>query len=395
MGKFTRIRTGTVAGTAYAPGPDGTLAKTTDGGQTWQRGNVATSEGVADVSFPTADVGYALDAAGGLFRTSTGGATWRTLDTGTTARPSALLAPGTSSVLLVGPTGVRRSTDEGGTFTGIRGAIGRLRLGEVDRAGSAIIAYGTQDVIRSLDGGKSWSTVLKPGRYVGRGTRRVNRLGVAHVDFVTARQGFLLDAAGRLWRTVDGGRRWVERPGIGTQRAYGMAFSSAKNGFLVIDRFGDVGDRSGFLLRTDDAGETWHPQFVVSTPIPGGGIAATPGRDYLLGGESSLLFSTTDGDAGAPSTLTLATGRTRYRKPTRIRVSGRLSPATGVERVTVAYRRAGTTRWSTATTKVAANGSFTTSWNLAKGRNTFVAQWAGDFKSRGDGSKVLTVTVGK
>ena len=44
---------------------------------------------------------------------------------------------------------------------------------------------------------------------------------------------------------------------------------------------------------------------------------------------------------------------------------------------------------------VSANGSFTSSWNLAKGANVFVAQWQGDFRSHGDGSKVLTVTVGK
>jgi photosystem II stability/assembly factor-like uncharacterized protein len=204
----------------------------------------------------------------------------------------------------------------------------------------------------------------------------------------------VLDGAGRLWKTSDGGRRWAELPAIGTQTAYGMAFSSTKSGFLVVDRFGDVTSRSGFLLRTDDGGTTWHPQFVVSTPIPGGGIAATPGTDYLLGGQSSLLFSTTEGDAGSASTLTLSTEKTRYRRATRIRVSGKLAPATGVERVTVSYRRPGSTVWAHATTKVAANGSFTTSWNLRKGSNTFVAQWAGDFKSRGDGSKVLTVTVG-
>ena len=31
----------------------------------------------------------------------------------------------------------------------------------------------------------------------------------------------------------------------------------------------------------------------------------------------------------------------------------------------------------------------------ASGSNRFVAQWAGDFRSKGDGSGVLTVKVGK
>jgi hypothetical protein len=63
--------------------------------------------------------------------------------------------------------------------------------------------------------------------------------------------------------------------------------------------------------------------------------------------------------------------------------------------VTVSYRRPGSTRWTSQTVKTAANGSFTTSWNLARGDNLFVAQWQGDFRSRGDGSPVLTVRVGK
>ena len=103
------------------PGDNGSLAKTIDGGKTWTRGNVATSEDVVDVAFPTALVGYALDSSGGLFRTNDGGATWKTLDTGTTARPFQLAAPTTSTVILAGPTGLRRSTDSGDTFSTVKG----------------------------------------------------------------------------------------------------------------------------------------------------------------------------------------------------------------------------------------------------------------------------------
>ena len=116
-GTYSRVRAGGQAGTAYAPGDNGSLAKTTDGGRTWTRGNVSTSEDVTDVAFPTAQVGYALDSAGGLFRTNDGGATWKPLDTGTTARPFQLAAPSTTTVILAGPTGLRRSTDSGDTFS--------------------------------------------------------------------------------------------------------------------------------------------------------------------------------------------------------------------------------------------------------------------------------------
>ncbi|HET6509734.1 MAG TPA: YCF48-related protein [Baekduia sp.] len=400
IGRFSRVRAGRVAGTAFAPGPDGVLGRTVDGGQTWTRGNVATSQDVLDVSFPTADDGYALDVAGGVFTTDDGGQSWKTLDTGSTARPNAVYAPSKSVVLVIGPTGVRRSVDGGGSFDAVRGdAVARTPLSDVDRAGDAIVAWGPQDVILSSDGGKTWRTVLKPGRYktvtVKGKRRKVNRIGVRKVDFVNARTGFLLDGSGRVWRTTDGGRAWTERPGVGTDGARGMSFSNARDGYLVISRFGDVTTPTGFLLRTDDGGATWHPQFVESEVIPDGGVAAGAGTDYLLGGQQALLASTTGGDAGPASELTIRAARTKLPKPAHIVVTGKLAPASGNERVTVGYRRPGATRWSSQTVTVSANGSFTSSWNVVRGANQFVAQWQGNFRSRGDGSAVLTVTVGK
>jgi photosystem II stability/assembly factor-like uncharacterized protein len=400
LGQFSRVRAGRVAGSAFAPGPDGVLGKTVDGGKSWTRGNVATSQDVLDVSFPTVSDGYALDIAGGVFNTDDGGQSWKTLDTGSTARPNAVYAPSRSVVMVIGPTGVRRSTDSGGSFDAVRGdAVARTPLVEVDRAGSAIVAWGAQDVILSADGGKTWRTVLKPGKYktvkVKGKRKKVNRLGVRKVDFVDARTGFLLDTSGRVWRTGNGGKRWTELPGVGTNGARGMSFSSARSGYLVISTFGDVRTPTGFLLRTDDGGATWHPQFVESQPIPDGGVAAGAGTDYLLGGQQALLASTTGGDSGPQSGLTIKAPKTTYPKPAHIVVTGRLTPASGNERVTVSYRRPGATRWTSQTVTASANGSFTSSWDVARGVNQFVAQWQGNFRSRGDGSKVLTVTVKK
>ena len=398
LGQFTKVRAGRVAGSAFAPGPDGTLGRTIDGGKSWTRGNVATSQDVLDVSFPSVEDGYALDVSGGLFNTNDSGQSWKTLDTGTTARPSAVYAPTAGVVMVIGPTGVRRSTDSGGSFSAVRGdAVARTPLSGVDRAGSSIVAWGPQDLIASADGGKTWKKLLKPGTYKKvRGKKaKVNRLGIRKADFVDARTGYLLDAVGRVWRTTNGAKSWTELVGVGTNAARGISFSSAKSGYLVISAFGDVSTPTGFLLRTDDGGATWHPQFVESQVIPDDGVAAGGGTDYLLGGQQALLFSTTGGDAGGESGLTIKAPKTTYPKPAHIVVTGKLSPASGNERITVSYRRPGATRWTSQTVTASANGSFTSSWDVVRGVNQFVAQWQGNFRSRGDGSKVLTVTVKK
>jgi photosystem II stability/assembly factor-like uncharacterized protein len=383
-GHYRAIRAGGQAGTAYAPGDNGSLAKTIDGGKTWTRGNVATSEDVLDVAFPSAQTGYALDTAGGLFRTTDGGGSWKTLDTGTTARPNAIAAPSTRTVVLVGPRGLRRSTDGGDTFSTVTDRdVVKAQLTAVDRAGSTLFASGRRDVLRSTDGGHAWTAIHKPGR-------------VRSVDFVSAKAGFLLTDGGALFQTANAGKKWTPRPGVGTDGAYGMAFSSATRGYLVIDRFGDVTQRSGFLMTTSDGGRTWHPQFVVSTPVAPLGIASAPGgTDYLLGGDSSLLFTTTRGAAGKASTLSITTKHRKLGRAANITVTGRLAPAAGNERVTVSSRAPGRSTWRHQTVKVAANGSYTTSWRVTRGTNTFVAQWAGDFRSQGDGSDVLSVRIGR
>lgn len=394
-GRFRRLRAGLVAGTAFAPGGDGALARTVDSGRTWTRANVATSEDVRDVAFPTATIGYALDVDGGLFRTADAGATWTTLDTGTTADPPAVVATSAENVLLIGPTGVRRSTDSGGVFETVRdGDVARLRLEEVERAGSALVAWGSQDVAMTRDGGRTWTTIRKPGRYRKAGRRRVNRLVVAHVDFVSARTGFLQDGSSRLWRTTNGGRTWTELVGTGTDGFDGIQFSSPTTGFLIADEgFGDV-QQSGILYRTTDGGRTFAPQVVAPDAVFHTGLASPGGGvDYLLAGSTSLFASTKGGVRGTPSTLTITTERRRYTKATRIRVTGKLSPATGSERVTVSRRAEGRTAWQEQTVKVAANGAFTTSWQVTRGANLFVARWAGDFRSAGDGSPFLNVVV--
>jgi photosystem II stability/assembly factor-like uncharacterized protein len=372
------------AGVAFAPGQKGSLAKTTDSGSTWTRGNVSTPNDVVDVSFPSASAGFALDARGGLFRTEDGGATWRALDTGTTAQPSAVEAPSTRTVVIAGPRGLRRSTNAGDTFAAVGGSVGRSVLSDIDSAGAALFASGPQAVWRSKDKGKTWASVRRPGK-----------TAVAHVEFLSAGSGYLLDRKGSLYRTTNGGKSWTKLLGTGNSGGYGIAFSSASRGYLIVPSFG--GTRGGFLLRTTDSGKTWTPEFVVASQINAEGVAAGGGgTDYLLGGTSSLLYTKSGGVTGAASTLSVTTKTKQFKKPPKgaITVTGKLKPTQGADEVTVSYLKPGGTSWRSQTVKVAANGAYTTSWRLAKGSNTFVAQWPGNFKNSGRGTKPLTVKVG-
>jgi photosystem II stability/assembly factor-like uncharacterized protein len=375
---FTRIRA-VSASLVFAVGPNGTLARSNDGGRSWSQLGVSTSEDVTDASFADAFVGYAVDAAGTVLRTDNGGVSWQILNTGYSATPQAVLALDDKTVLLIGGRGVLRSTNGGQSFSRVRARIvAAARLFNVDRGGGRVFAYGSKNIVASSDRGRTWKKVLRPRKAL-----------LATVDFVRGRTGFVLGQDGQVFKTRTGGRRWADMSGVGSDDATGMSFSSERRGFLTLSRFGD--DTNGYLLRTTDGGGTWRPQLVGrATPNAEGLAAIGTGAAFLIADSNTLLFTTSGGDRGDPSKVTLRTTRRTVRRRTVIRLTGRVRGARAGARVLVARRERGESGWAHQDATVASNGTFTTRWRVTK-TAAFVAQWAGDEDNAGDGSAALVI----
>jgi photosystem II stability/assembly factor-like uncharacterized protein len=377
-GPFLSLRAAS-ASVAFATGRTGTLARTTDGGDTWTDLGVPTTGDVVDVSFPNANTGYALDSAGTLLKSTNGGGSWALLNTGTQAQPASVLALDAARVLLIGPRGVRRSTDGGNTFAAMGGALGHASLQRADVARGAVFAYGAHALFVSTNGGASWASVKRPSRN-----------GLRTVDFITGKRGFALDTQGRVWSTGNRGKHWTQLVATGTLSAYDLAFTAANRGYLAVNSFGI--QRGGFLLKTSDGGHTWHPQLVSSHSLTRNGIATSAGQtDFAMDTAGGLFATTTGGDQGAASSLTLRTASTRVRRGRTIHVNGKLNPAAGGEQVVVSAR-ASKHGWVHKVVQVASNGTFTTVWKISR-LTIFVAQWVGDADHQGAGSKVLQVNV--
>jgi photosystem II stability/assembly factor-like uncharacterized protein len=363
---------------AFATGPAGRLARTVDGGRTWQSIGAPTRQDITDVSFARPAVGYALDLEGHVFLTTNGGATWRRLRPGFPARPQAVLALG-GSVLLVGPHGILRSPDEGRKFARVRSAAAlRAKLFEIDRAGRALFAFGSRRVAVSSNRGRTWKTVRRPRRAL-----------IAAVDFVTRRTGFLLEQDGRLWRTRNGGRRWRDLPGVGSDDGIGLAFSSASTGYVTLSKLGD--HAGGYLLRTKDGGRTWRPELLTDSPLAAAGVVAKGATGFALAIDGSLFFTDSAVD-GAASVVRLSSSRRVLHRPRTVRVSGTVRGATPGSEILVARRFRGESGWDHRIAKIGANGGFTTTWKVGR-TATFVAQWTGDSDQAGDGSAPLRVRM--
>jgi photosystem II stability/assembly factor-like uncharacterized protein len=371
---LSRLEAGPSGPVAFALGPAGALARTNDGGKTWQRVSVSTTSEVRDVSFPTQDIGYVLAEDGGLQRTANGGSSYRILDPGGQAG-RAIVAPDSQQVLLIGPRGVRRSGDAGATFTAVTDPVAsRASLFTGEAVGDSAFAWGSKTLIASTDGGRRWTKLTLPSK----------KTGIRAVDFVSKDAGWLLDSRGLLFSTRNRGKKWTESvsTGPGGNDPYGMSFSGVQKGYLLT--------RTSGLLRTSDGGRTWRPQTVARSQL--NDVAATPGgADVALRTPGELFGTESGGDPATASSLTLKTKTPALpKKGGRVTVTGKLSPPKGAESIVVSLRSGG--RWTSQTVRASSDGSFTSAWSVRK-TSIVVAQWIGDGVRRSAGSAPLTVTV--
>jgi photosystem II stability/assembly factor-like uncharacterized protein len=390
-GVYFGLRGGTAASSAFALGARGALAVTMDGGGSWKTLAVPTSADVLDVSFFAADTGYALDVRGGLFKTTNSGVTWQTLDTGSTTAPRALKALGGDAVLLAGPRGIRRAVG-GGRFDPVGGKpVTKAVLTSLKSGTGVVVAFGngTKNVFLSTDQGKAWTKVKLP-----------KKTTVTDAGFVTRRVGFVLDGRGRLLKSADGGKSWTDLIGTGTSDANALTMATATQGFLNVQVFGNdfTPGHTAVVMRTSDGGRTWRPQSIARGDAKS--VVTTAGlQAYALVGNNHLFFTSSGGDAGTPSKLTVQTPARAFTKKAlkkargRVNVTGTLAGAVGGEQIVVSHRDLASGMWVHQVVTAGANGgSFTTSWTIRRS-GVFVAQWAGDSGRNGAGSAPLVITV--
>jgi photosystem II stability/assembly factor-like uncharacterized protein len=379
-GRLTDIFTLVDAATdrvAYAGGPLGVLARTTDAGHTWVNVSPPSSVPVHAVAAPTASRVFVLAGDGTLQRSDNGGTSYRLLNTGTPVGAHDVVATDADHVVVIGTRGIRRSLNGGESFTAVsdRDLRGALLFGS-DTAGSGIFAFGSRRLLYSPNGGLSWRRLRLP-----------SRSRIRDVSFGSTQTGYLLDGRDRLWRTANAGRTWTYLLSTGRGMT-NVEFTDGRSGFVALESFGPA--RNGFVLRTTDGGASWRPQLVSARSI--GDLDAAGGTAYALTGSTFLYATSNGGDVGASRTLRITTRGRRISGPATITVSGRLSSARAGEQALVWMRQSD--RWTRQVARVASNGTFVTRWRVSK-RAVFVAQVLGTADHAGAGTKPLRVDVRK
>jgi photosystem II stability/assembly factor-like uncharacterized protein len=410
-----RIRIGQTPLDAYmALEENGEIAATTDGGLNWSVLHVPINGGLADVAFPSTQVGYAVSSDGAFFKTTTAGRTWSIMQVlGGVA--SAVLAPNDETVLVITNRGVWRSTDGGTSFQMLDPTVvigrrrGRLRTAKLSAfdisndaylAGGAVFTFGDNivhpeellenSVLESTDDGTRWNIVPPP----------VPKQEPYAISFLSPTTGYE-SSDGRLFFTRNRGRTWTKILSLGanTEPLYppeNLSFSSVDDGYIFLNY-----ERRNYeptLLRTENGGRSWTPEYV---PFAIGQVLAAGTVDYAADEETERVFETTDGGLSPNrSTLTLAIVGRRHasaaqlrRADGKVRLAGRLSPAASGETVTISYLTEHEFFWHHRTVTVNSKGAFTMTAVGIDATTNFVAQYDGSDRAGGAGTPAVQITV--
>lgn len=356
---------------ALAFGIAGAFAYSSTGGARWRNVTAPFAGATADAASVSKHF-VAVGTSGRIAHSSDRGQSWKKVPSLASVKPRALILWKGGRTVLIGARGLRVSNAWGARAHLVRGPLARFKADRADRAGDAAFAYGASGIMMTTDRARSWKRVRTP-----RGAKSIVKL-----DMLNARTGYLLDSNAELFKTTSGGRRWNRVETTGANTAVSIAFGDSKHGY--------IGDATGRILATADGGATWsrqYPFFDTTAKSALSIVGVSKLRAVALVKGTDHIFSTkTGGRIGRSSRLTITPSASKVRRGTVVPVTGKLSPATGVERVAVLARIVGAKggiEWVTQNVTVSASGTFTTKWKVTA-PTVFIARWSGDASHDGD-----------
>jgi photosystem II stability/assembly factor-like uncharacterized protein len=208
---FTSDKNGWIAGDS------GYLASTSDGGQTWTRFPLATSEDINEIYFRNDDNGY-LVSGRVMFVTHNAGQTWEE----TRLTRAADIQKGVPEFLSIRFAGKK-----------IGLAIGSIwqKVGKEELVTDSL-------VMRTEDGGATWARIAVP-----------SKVELYHLDFTDSSHAWIVGDKGLILASNDGGSTWQVQRSTVTRALFNVDFRDDQNGYAV--------GGGGIILRTEDGGLTW------------------------------------------------------------------------------------------------------------------------------------------
>ena len=241
----------------WVAGSNGTLLKTIDGGATWNKVSTFTRDTLRDVYFADDNRGWLLaerdllklktndEARSYLLRTNDGGQTWQRVLVKTSdanVRLVRMAFADNQHGLLVGETGTVFATSDAGAHWLLQASPTKhLLLGATftDSAHAWVVGTGAT-IVKTSDGGATWFNATLRDR---------NEIRFNAASFATHNLGWAVGNAGQILTTIDGGRAWYPQRSNVDADLLDVKFVDAREGWAA--------GAEGVLLHTTDAGAHW------------------------------------------------------------------------------------------------------------------------------------------
>lgn len=249
------------------------------------------------------DKGVAVGAGGEIQETADGGQTWKRVEKSPTDLALLAVAKRGAHTIAVGQSGTIAYLEGSEWKKADSGVPARLLSVDVNSSGLAVASGQFGTLIKSTDGGHSWSSTAPdfsltadPNTF-GTGEPTIYAVSVSESGQITIAGEF-----GMVMRSDDGGANWrVLRPvdaKAPTLHALSIAEPGKGNSYLV--------GQQGTLLVSADGGETWST-CTMATKLNFLGVAASQSGQVVVTGMRVMYRSenggmswtqVTEGDAG-------------------------------------------------------------------------------------------------
>lgn len=247
------------------------------------------------------DVGIAVGESGRIMRTVDGGKSW-VRETSPTPLSLFNVSSNGSREIAVGQQGVAIVKEGGGAWRAVdTGSDMRLLNVDLNAYGLAIVvgAFGT--LLRSTDGGESWTSIAPEwAELYDSGSGDTALLRDEPTNYITKvfDDGRVIIGGeyGQLMESVDGGESWQvlyrhpEEDGSVAPTLFDITFDG--------DRGYAVG-QAGLVLRSDDAGKSWRP---MPTSIKASlfAVEAIDSDKVIAVGQRAAIASSSGGESWSP-----------------------------------------------------------------------------------------------